>query len=226
VTVSVIGGFGSSDVRVVTTSSGDTTFSGGDSWAVVKDTGTATRPAVTFVCANPLAPVKVHEAELQWRSFTWSYRLNVAAGETAALLHFAAQSDTEAAAIDRAGMLMGLRNQATDGLRETDWQRIVNFRRPDGWRFVRGDCDANGRVAIGDPITILLYLFAREAEPPCVRALDADDNGRVNLGDAVGLLSYLFSRGFGPRRPFPECGPDTTDDPLSCASFPPCTVAR
>ncbi|MBI4604027.1 MAG: lamin tail domain-containing protein [Planctomycetes bacterium] len=81
--------------------------------------------------------------------------------------------------------------------------------------FVRGDADATRTLSITDAIRVLRYLFGGEALA-CLDAGDADDNGSLNLTDAIALLEYLFRQGAPPPAPFPEAGPDPTEDELDC----------
>ncbi len=88
--------------------------------------------------------------------------------------------------------------------------------------FRRGDANADDEIDLSDCITCLLYLFAGGSEPVCLKTADANDTGAVDISDAVYLLGYLFAQGAPPAAPFPECGVDATEDPLSCISYPPC----
>jgi hypothetical protein len=90
--------------------------------------------------------------------------------------------------------------------------------------FLRGDPSADARVDLSDPILILLHLFssADRGVLQCLKAADVDDSGALDVTDAVNLLSYQFLGGSAPREPFRACGPDATQDDLSCASGPPC----
>ncbi len=89
--------------------------------------------------------------------------------------------------------------------------------------FVRGDCNTDGQIDIGDPIRLLGYLFAGATTPSCLDACDLSDNESLDIGDAIYALQYLIGRGSPPMPPFPLCGPDPTPvEPLGCASFPPC----
>ena len=77
--------------------------------------------------------------------------------------------------------------------------------------------DFNGRTNLSDAVYVLSYLFLVSTVLRCEDAADTNDT------DAVYLLNYLFLGGPPPADPFPTCGPDpTTDDDLTCESFPPC----
>ncbi|MBN1422577.1 MAG: FG-GAP repeat protein [Planctomycetes bacterium] len=86
-----------------------------------------------------------------------------------------------------------------------------------GPEFVRGDSNQDGTRDIGDAILALSYLFVPgEPAPPCVDALDLNDDGALDLGDPVHLLNWLFASGAAPSAPSQACGPDPTDDSLTC----------
>ena len=89
-------------------------------------------------------------------------------------------------------------------------------------QFVRADTNADGRVNISDPVTLLSFLFAGEAPPSCQKSADADDNGTVNISDATVILNYLFAAGPRPAPPFRECCTDPTEDSLGCLGIPQC----
>jgi RHS repeat-associated protein len=88
--------------------------------------------------------------------------------------------------------------------------------------FERGDCNADGQVNIADAIYLLAHLFSGGEDPLCFDAADTNDDGTINIADAIYLLAFLFSGGSPPPEPFDICGPDPTDDTLTCDSFPPC----
>ncbi len=94
--------------------------------------------------------------------------------------------------------------------------------------FVRGDANADGRVDIGDAISVLGYLFGAVGDPSktnvaqCLDAADANDDGKTDIADAIKILGHLFG-GQGPLpEPFGECGADLTDDTQGCESCPLC----
>ncbi len=89
--------------------------------------------------------------------------------------------------------------------------------------FVRGDCDANGRITLNDAITVIYYLYA-DLAISCVDAADVNDDGGVDIADPVYLIDYLFRNGAPPPAPFSGCGTDPTEeDELDCTSFSPCS---
>lgn len=93
-------------------------------------------------------------------------------------------------------------------------------------RFLRGDCDGDGRVRgiVTDAIFLLRYTFVGGAPPPCLAACDADGDGRVagQITDVVYILNFNFRSGPAPVAPFPECGSGRlpTDEALGCETPP------
>lgn len=91
-----------------------------------------------------------------------------------------------------------------------------------GREFKRGDVNLSGDVGIADAITVLGFLFGKQAAPACLDAVDVNDSNTTDIADAVYLLQYLFASGSAPKQPFDTCGPDPTPDDLICESFAPC----
>ncbi len=92
-------------------------------------------------------------------------------------------------------------------------------------KFRRGDANADGRVDVGDAISMLNFLF-KQGPASCVSALDANDDGAVDTSDAVYVLYYLFLHAPPPRPPFPTCAVEWTRDALPCESYAPCAGGR
>jgi hypothetical protein len=92
-------------------------------------------------------------------------------------------------------------------------------------RFLRGDADTSGKVALTDAVVILTELFLGRKGIACADAADANDDGKVELADPVTILGSLF-RGEGPLPPpGPEfCEGDPTEDRLDCAGSTPCPI--
>jgi hypothetical protein len=63
-----------------------------------------------------------------------------------------------------------------------------------------GDVNCDGSIDIGDPVFIIVHVFAG-AWPPCCNICMADANGdcSVDIADAVYLLEYIFRGGPGPK---------------------------
>ena len=88
--------------------------------------------------------------------------------------------------------------------------------------FQRGDANADGMEDVSDAVFILLYLFAGQVEPSCLKSADGNDNGSVEIGDALYILNFLFVSGTPPPNPHPACAVDPTPDGLPCQRFWPC----
>jgi hypothetical protein len=92
--------------------------------------------------------------------------------------------------------------------------------------FIRGDVDASGDLSVTDAVRVLRFAaqpgFASAFLVSCEDAADVDDSGSVDLADGVYLLQWLFSGGSMPPPPFPECGPDPTEDSLDCQNHERC----
>jgi hypothetical protein len=88
---------------------------------------------------------------------------------------------------------------------------VLDKSRPQGgYRFLRGDVDANGRLDIGDAASILGHLFLGtliECPTLAREAANVDGGEAVGIGDAISLLSFLFLGGTQPAPPYPDCGP-------------------
>jgi len=88
--------------------------------------------------------------------------------------------------------------------------------------FSRGDATGDGALNLSDAVSSLMYLFAGASPGPCLRAADTNDDGIVDISDPVSTLGFLFLGTPGPPPPFPACGTDPTDDPLTCSGHRPC----
>jgi hypothetical protein len=88
--------------------------------------------------------------------------------------------------------------------------------------FRRGDFDSDMAVDIADAIRVLLFLFGGGMDPACPDAADADDSGTIEIADALRILGYLFLAQAPLSEPFSSCGPDPTQDALSCGADLPC----
>lgn len=83
--------------------------------------------------------------------------------------------------------------------------------------FMRGDVNSSGRLDIADQSYIAVYLSGAGEIPSCMDAADADDSGVVDTDDLLYILYYIFEGYAAPPAPFPEMGPDPTEDDLDCA---------
>jgi hypothetical protein len=76
-------------------------------------------------------------------------------------------------------------------------------------RFIRGDCDGNGKVqGIADAMFLMAFQFGSGSKPICLAACDVDGDGRAlgSVSDPIYLLTFSFRGGSPPPPPFPECG--------------------
>jgi hypothetical protein len=91
--------------------------------------------------------------------------------------------------------------------------------------FVRGDCNADGGIDIGDTVFLLAALFSGGPQPDCEDACDTNDGTGLDISDVVYELGFLFAAGTPPVAPHPDCGADPTPDAMGCTSFPLCAPA-
>jgi len=88
--------------------------------------------------------------------------------------------------------------------------------------FVRADANSDGLVDISDAVFIMYGLFVDGPAGFCEDANDSNDDGQKDISDVVWILYYQFNSGAQPPSPFPNCGVDSTPDPLSCGGSPAC----
>ena len=89
--------------------------------------------------------------------------------------------------------------------------------------FLRGDCNADGKVDIADGVYTLSFLFLGAEAPLCPDAADTDDSGAIDITDGLAIFNHLFTDGDAPPMPGPwVCGPDPTRDELGCGEFAAC----
>ena len=74
----------------------------------------------------------------------------------------------------------------------------------------------DGELAQADVIAVIDFLF-NSAPLRCLDAADADDSGGSfpGLPDALRIIAAIYGTGVIPQ-PFPEPGPDPTDDGMDC----------
>ncbi len=100
-----------------------------------------------------------------------------------------------------------------------DPELTIDISGPIGPLFIRGaDCDGQPRLNINDLVYLLQWKFGNFTEPGCQKACDLNDDGTADISDAVTGLEYLFLVGPALPAPFPEVGPDLTEDDLTCVS--------
>ena len=72
-------------------------------------------------------------------------------------------------------------------------------------RFVRGDCNGDEALNVGDVIHVLNAVFGL-GPVPCLEACRTNGDAFLDLADGIYLASYLFLQGPEPPHPFPNCG--------------------
>jgi hypothetical protein len=95
-----------------------------------------------------------------------------------------------------------------------------------GPRFLRAECNGDGKVDIADAVCALEWLFLGRDDPGCRAALDTNGDAATDLSDPVWLLGFLFLGSGPPVAPFPTCGKGTlaSDGDLGCdVSTPGCS---
>lgn len=90
--------------------------------------------------------------------------------------------------------------------------------------FRRGDANADGVVDLSDAVFQLFALLVTGSpQPGCDDSADVNDDGSLDLSDPVFLLGSLFVLGSpSPPSPYPGCGPDPTQDIISCDVYTGC----
>jgi hypothetical protein len=64
--------------------------------------------------------------------------------------------------------------------------------------YIRGDCNCDGTIDVGDVVFLVNYLFLGAFGPDPLDAGDADCNGEVDVGDIVYLVNYILLGGTPP----------------------------
>lgn len=82
--------------------------------------------------------------------------------------------------------------------------------------FLRGDANIDGSVDVSDPLYTLDFLFLGGSKPGCEDAADGNDDGEIDISDALYTLASLFTGGTAMPPPYPQAGPDPTQDALGC----------
>ena len=57
-----------------------------------------------------------------------------------------------------------------------------------------GDVNGNGRVDIGDAVTIVNRLVGKTSETFVEKASDTNKNGGLDIGDAVTIVNFLVGK--------------------------------
>lgn len=86
-------------------------------------------------------------------------------------------------------------------------------------RFIRGDVDTDGHVALNDVISLLRGIVLGDPLP-CLEATDSDNDAQLGIGDGIYLLTHLFVSGPAPSAPYPQRGADPEEESsLGCADY-------
>lgn len=89
--------------------------------------------------------------------------------------------------------------------------------------FRRGDANGDGEIDISDGIRVLNFLFLGGVKTRCLDAMDLNDSAEIDISDGIYVFNFLFLGGPPPDPPgHLDCGPDPTEDALTCDSYPPC----
>ena len=88
--------------------------------------------------------------------------------------------------------------------------------------FQRGDTNGDGTTNLSDAVFLLGYLFLGDRAPACADAADSNDDSAMDIADAITILNFLFVGGVAIPPPTGACGPDPSEDGLSCSVHTPC----
>lgn len=88
--------------------------------------------------------------------------------------------------------------------------------------FLRGDCNIDGGLDIGDVVFQLTALFVDPTRFSCEIACDSNGDGRAtgDLGDPIFSLNFNFRGGPQPADPFPDCGERRSEDLVLTCEIP------
>jgi len=64
-----------------------------------------------------------------------------------------------------------------------------------------GDANADGKIDVGDVVSLINYLYKNGPAPKPLEAGDANCDGIIDVGDVVFLINYLFKKGPPPCDP-------------------------
>jgi len=82
-------------------------------------------------------------------------------------------------------------------------------------QFIRGDTNKDDKVDLSDAVYLLNFLFKGGKPVECLDTADANDDGIADISDAIEILHVLFG-GESMAEPYPNKGPDPTQDSLVC----------
>jgi PKD repeat protein len=116
-----------SGTQLISTSSGDQTFTTDDDWLVTDDSDGTGDPSMTHVFAGTGGTLRPSSVPYSVGAFSYTFDVTLQPGETKILLHFAAQSVNQADALTKAQSLVTLSGDALTLLDAEEIGQIVNF---------------------------------------------------------------------------------------------------
>ena len=60
--------------------------------------------------------------------------------------------------------------------------------------YLTGDVNGNGKVDIGDAVSIVNHLVGKESTIFVEKAADTNNNGQIDIGDAVTIVNFLVGK--------------------------------
>lgn len=84
--------------------------------------------------------------------------------------------------------------------------------------FIRGDCNGNGSLELGDLFHLLQTLFLHGDPLLCEAACDSNADTRIDIADVIAPLDTLYQGGPPLPAPFPSCDSPAETSPLACVS--------
>jgi hypothetical protein len=67
--------------------------------------------------------------------------------------------------------------------------------------YLCGDANSDGRVDVGDAVSLMNYIFRGGRPPEPIACGDVNSDGAADIGDAVFLVNYIFKEGPPPACP-------------------------
>ena len=179
-TITMFTNLGSDDgTNLIGTSSGDNVFSAEDNWIVTDDQDGQNDPSMTHVIAGT-GRTRPQLANSNFDNINFTYQLELAPGETQIVMHFAAQSNNRAEALEKAVALENLELDALSGMSPEELSQLVNFASEDIVDHFAL------RLAAGDSLHIVT-----ETPVPGVSSVLNDLDPVVELVDANGQVVAL-----------------------------------
>ena len=191
VSVTISGNLGSDSGTVLYASaSGDTSFTTADAWFGTDDVDASGDPSLAHVLQGSSARVGASAASLVSDNFSWTFNTSIPAGGRIAVLTFAVQTGSRAAAMTEAVRLAEAPDDALAGL-DDYLDDIVNFSIAEpGAPRIR----FSGPFAIEEGEAALVDITVEDLEgDPVSFSWDLDDDG--TFGEMAGATSYTIPAG-------------------------------